>query len=278
MKQILFIALALMMAVAASAQPSMPVPVSIYVEFNGVAVEGVNIGVTNLRTGEFLGSGTVDSLKTEKGKAAFDLGNFKQGYYVKDPRGLPGDSVEIKVCSVAPECVQTYEIVDRTVRTFSFYVNSPEAVAPVAPPPPPVYVCPDGSQVSDASSCPVTVQPEPEAEPEPEPVPDVSDSIFEELMIAVAGILGALGVQFKRGILKIARYHWTNGRKMQALKTLLTLAKNAKEGVYTSDKLSKRQIYGLNAAQQVELLKQLGSEDFPKKEPGRVELIYKLQK
>src|SRR3990167_3760856 len=104
-----------MSAALASAVP-MPAPVIGYAEFNGIPAEGALVTVTNKATGEVLSYLELSSLKTEKGKFAFDLGNFKQGYTVKDRRGS-GDTVEIKVCAVIPECVYSYEIIDTSVKT-----------------------------------------------------------------------------------------------------------------------------------------------------------------
>ena len=56
-------------------------------------------------------------------------------------------------------------------------------------------------------------------------------------MLELTGvILGALGVQWYRGILGIVRYHWKAGRKAQAMKTLFTLIKRAEEGAYDKKK------------------------------------------
>ena len=91
---------------------------------------------------------------------------------------------------------------------------------------PPVVkiVCEDGTEVDKAADC-IKVIP---------PVDDEKwgDTLFEQLLNLVAVVLGALGVQWKRGILGIVRYHWKAGRKAQAMKTLFTLAKRAKEDYY----------------------------------------------
>ena len=52
-------------------------------------------------------------------------------------------------------------------------------------------------------------------------------------MVGLVGvILSGLGVQWHRGILGIVKYHWKAGRKAQAIKTLFTLIKRAKEDYY----------------------------------------------
>ncbi|KKK62918.1 hypothetical protein LCGC14_2999530, partial [marine sediment metagenome] len=89
----------------------------------------------------------------------------------------------------------------------------------VIPPPVIKYVCEDGTKVDSAEDCVKETE-------------KWGDTLFEQLLNLVAVVLGALGVQWKRGILGIVRYHWKAGRKAQAMKTLFTLAKRAKEDYY----------------------------------------------
>ncbi len=119
----------LMFAGLIAAQP-MPAPVAGFVEYNGIPADGIGVVVTNLDTDEVLTSEEVISLRTERGKFMFDLGQFKEGYIVKSRRGS-GDMIEIKVCDVAPECVLTYELVDTSVRQFRFSILSKDLPEPV---------------------------------------------------------------------------------------------------------------------------------------------------
>ncbi len=67
---------------------------------------------------------------------------------------------------------------------------------------------------------------------EPPVVPEDEEDLFLRLVTLVGIVLGALGVQWYRGILGIVRYHWKKGNKAQAIKTLFTLIKRAEEGAY----------------------------------------------
>ncbi len=98
----------------------------------------------------------------------------------------------------------------------------PPVTPPVTPPtPPPIVkiICEDGTEVDSAEDC---VKEEEKW----------GDTLFEQLLTVVGVVLAALGVQWNRGILGIVRYHWKAGRKAQAMKTLFTLAKRAKEDYY----------------------------------------------
>ena len=97
----------------------------------------------------------------------------------------------------------------------------PPVTPPVEPPvQPPVtkIVCEDGTEVATVEEC--------------KEVEKWGDTLFEKLLTLIGVILTALGVQWKRGILGIVKYHWKAGRKAQAMKTLFTLVKNAKAGKY----------------------------------------------
>ena len=89
----------------------------------------------------------------------------------------------------------------------------------VIPPPVIKYVCEDGTKVDSAEDCVKETE-------------KWGDTLFEQLLTVVGAVLAALGVQWSRGILGIVRYHWKAGRKAQAMKTLFTLAKRAKEDYY----------------------------------------------
>ncbi len=106
-------------------------------------------------------------------------------------------------------------------------VVEPPVIPPVTPPveppvtPPPIVkiICEDGTEVDSAEDC---VKEEEKW----------GDTLFEQLVTLVGVLLTAIGVQWNRGILGIVRYHWKAGRKAQAMKTLFTLAKRAKEDYY----------------------------------------------
>ena len=145
---------------------------------------------------------------------------------------VPEDRPEVLITFTAGLIISTETIVDdeeEEEEGDTGVVTPPidDVVPPVTPPvlPPVVeYVCTDGSTVTDKADCPVT--------PEPESEDKWGDTLFEKLLSLVAINLGALGVQWKRGILGIVLYHWKAGRKAQAMKTLFTLVKNAKAGKY----------------------------------------------
>ncbi len=102
----------------------------------------------------------------------------------------------------------------------------------VAPTPTPEQLPPQ----DDPIVVPVTLPPEdePVTEPPVEPPEDEGD-LFIYLLELAGVILGALGVQWYRGILGIVKYHWQAGRKGQAIKTLFTLIKRAKTDYYKKE-------------------------------------------
>ncbi|MBI4406634.1 hypothetical protein HY571_01850 [Candidatus Micrarchaeota archaeon] len=211
------LALMLLLISAVSAVP-MPSPVVGYAEINGVPSDSVSVTVTNKATGEVLTYPEVVQLKSERGKFAFDLLNFKQGFTVKDRRGS-GDMIEVKVCEFVPECVQTFELTDTSVRSLAFnivtslieptrYVCSDGSVVASADtcqkepvPVEKVYACADGAQVSDLSDCPLSKT-------------NVRD------VLKGSGITGA-------GLLVAAliAYYWKKGKKARAKKMLVTVLK-----------------------------------------------------
>ncbi len=143
-----------MLALVQAQAPPVPAPVKITLSVNGQNADYADTKVTNKRTGEVLTKADVGSLAIQDGIGLVDLSEFKQGYAF--PSTFPvysGDPLEIVACNIHTDCTQTI-IVSDTPLTVSFSITTGD-----------VYVCPDGSLVSDISLCP-----EEEEEPEPEPV------------------------------------------------------------------------------------------------------------
>jgi len=271
MKLLIYAIIGLVLAMSVAAQP-MPAPVAGYVEFNGFPVDNVNVVVKNTNTGEVLTVEDSPSLRTEKGRFAFDLGRFEQGYFVRDRRG-DGDVLEVTVCSVVPECVLSFELAETSgIRSVSLspvhgdlaalieirevevikevekevikevLVNGTEVVevevireveVPADPVAPKeivtqlvLYKCVDGSTVEIAEDCPAGL--------------GVTDNVFYGALALVNVVLGALGVQWHRGFLGLAKYYWKKGERVRALKMLLTTVKRAKDEKYYLKKYIKK--------------------------------------
>ena len=86
----------LMFSLVSAATPQGPMPVKGYVTSNGELVNGVNVEVTNERTGEVLDHYNVISLTTENGIYVFLANDFKQGFGPKTDY-YQGDAINIKV-------------------------------------------------------------------------------------------------------------------------------------------------------------------------------------
>ncbi len=225
MKKLLVWIFVVLMFAGLAAAPPMPAPVDGFVSFNGVPADRISVVVTNRASGEVLTSTQIVGLKTDKGKFLFDLGDFKQGYIVKDRRGS-GDTVEIKVCEVLPECIYSYEILDTSVKTVrleilstllppppvlepvtqyvcsdGFVVASADACPAVPPVVTPVYKCGDGTEVQDLSECPLT-----------------KTNVVQ--ILTSAGIGGAL-----IGVAALIAYYWKKGQKVRAKKMLNAVLK-----------------------------------------------------
>ena len=156
------------------------------------------------------------------------------GIIFKDPENAVEDQsgFEVSVPEERPEVTITFSAGIQVV------VPEPPVVTPPVEPEP---IEPEPVEPTE----PLVVVPPPVVEPDEPDVPPVvppvtpdddtdkwGDKLFEQLLTLVGILLTALGVQWKRGILGIVRYHWKAGRKAQAMKTLFTLAKRAKEDYY----------------------------------------------
>lgn len=116
------------------------------------------------------------------------------------------------------ECVVVPIVTPPVVEVPEVPPKEPEVPPTVEQPPVVVekYTCPDGTKVDNASQC----------------KPETETDLFLYLLGLAGAILAALGVQWYRGILAICKKQWQEGKKAQAIKTLFTLIKRAKEGAY----------------------------------------------
>jgi len=80
-----------------------------------------------------------------------------------------------------------------------------------------VYKCSDGSEVEAAEDCEEG---------------GISDTIYQSVLALAGLVLGALGVQWHRGLLGLSNYYWQKGERMRALRILLTVTKRARAGYY----------------------------------------------
>ncbi len=162
MKQLLTILTILMLLLpAAMAAPPVPKPMRGYFEINGAGTAGYIIEVENLRTGEVISGDTINSLITQVNGFAFDLSYLSQGALAPvPPIGFPGDIIEVRVRGFGDEGTLQFYVPENTPYEFTINIET------TSPPPPQIYVCPDGSQVSDPDDCLAEPEPEPEVEPE----------------------------------------------------------------------------------------------------------------
>ncbi len=157
-----------------------------------------------------------------------DAVDEQKGFKVIIPEERPEVTILFSSDYIAPEVIEPTPFIEpEPVPVEPTPVEPTPTTPPVTPTPTPVeppvvppviekIKCSDGSLVESAEDCPE----------------GFSDKAFYTLLALVALILGALGIQWNRGMLGIVKYHWKAGRKMQAMKTLFTLVKKAKEGKY----------------------------------------------
>ncbi len=270
MKAFLFVLMGLLLAGLVVAQP-MPAPVAGFLEFNGFPVDNVNVVVKNLATGEVLTVEDSPSLRTERGLFAFDLSRFELGYFVQDRRG-EGDLIEVTVCSVVPECVLTFELMDENIRRVSLSpvhgdldalieIQEVEVIKEVE------VVVVNQTEVVVVNETEVIKEVEVEVPGDPvepgeivietvlykcvdgstaelaEDCPadsGVTDTIFYTTAALLGVLLQALNIQWHRGFIGLAKYYWKKGERTRALRMLLTTVKRAKDEKYYLKKYIKK--------------------------------------
>ena len=152
--------LALMMVVSVLAGPPVPSPVKFKISVNGFNVDYDNTIITNLNTGEVL---TVQnaggSLRVENGVGFFDLSAFKinPDPFIPMPFGLSGNVIEIQACAIHVDCTFRFTIDRFEPRTINIVIDdSTIPIEKIVK----IYICTDGSEVTDPNLCPVVEEEE----------------------------------------------------------------------------------------------------------------------
>lgn len=216
--KILVIAIVMLSALA-YAGPPMPAPVKgVVYDSNGQPFEGLQVEVTNTRTGEVLTPSNVPSLSTQKGIYVWDMSAFKKGYSgPNEAFNYAGDTINVKVGDTTLSFI---------VGEFPYNMPVVGTKSEVSVPVETVYVCSDGSKVSDSSSCPKVEQPDTQVIKETETVTvykcedgsevdDVSqcpDSDSNKVGYLIGALLVAgVGLGWVKGFAGLARYYKNKG-------------------------------------------------------------------
>ena len=185
------------MAVSASAQafPCFP-PYPIFGKYDFF---GLNEGKVTIEVSGFGQTISKDASVNQYGEYSEDICNFG---FPSSP--YPGMSVTLKACDTKSECVKTYltSTAGRIKHDFVFVdekstpippSSGDKTVIPIAPPI--VYVCYDGTKVTDESKCPIA--------PEPE-IPEDDNQLLDYLIGLIAGVLVLFG--WGKGFAALIKY------------------------------------------------------------------------